>query len=149
VAGLPPEAFVKNVRAGNIDITSQGLDLTGSTNAPPIEIRVSTKGATVEGAVMDADMPTPGVLVVVLPHPFDPVQSGMMRKTATTDQNGRFSIKGVAPGEYRIYAWDSFVPVTFLDAEQLKEFGKFAVAVKLKEESREQVALKLAVVRKE
>jgi protocatechuate 3,4-dioxygenase beta subunit len=149
VTGLEADAYVKSVRAGDIDVTSQGLDLTGSTTAPPIEIRVSTKGATVDGAVMDGDKPAPGVVVAMLPHPFEPAQSAMMRKTATTDQNGRFSVKGVAPGEYRVYAWDTFVPVTFLDAEQLKEFDKLAVAVKVKEKSREQVALKLASVNKE
>jgi hypothetical protein len=149
VMGLPGDAFVKSVRAGDVDATTQTLDLTGATTAPPIEIRVSSTGATVEGAVMDADKPALGAVVAVLPHPFDPAQPMMMRKTATTDQNGRFSLKGVAPGEYRVYAWDSFLPLGSLDAEQLKEFDKLAVAVKLKEESREQVSLKLAAVRME
>ena len=148
VGGLPPEAFIKSVRAGDVDVTSQGLDLTASTNAPPVEIRVSSKGATVEGSVQDADKPATGAVVMMLPHPLDPAHFAMMRKTGNTDQNGRFSISGIAPGEYRIYAWDTFVPVNFSDAEQLKEFDEFAVTVKVKEEGREQVALKLAVVPK-
>jgi hypothetical protein len=41
------------------------------------------------------------------------------------------------------------MPLNSLDAEQLKEFDKLAVAVKLNEESREQVSLKLAAVRME
>jgi hypothetical protein len=104
VMGLPGDAFVKSVRAGDVDATTQTLDLTGATTAPPIEIRVSSTGATSEGAVMDADKPALGAVVAVLPHPFGPAQPMMMRKTATTDQNGRFSVKGVAPGEYRVYA---------------------------------------------
>jgi hypothetical protein len=146
VGGLPADAFVKSVRAGNVDVTTEALDLTGSSSAPPIEIRVSSKGATVEGAVTEGEKPALGAIVMVLPHPFDPAQPLMMRKTATTDQNGRFSVNGVAPGEYRVYAWNSFLPLNSLDAEQLKQFDKFAVAVTLKEQSREQVSLKLATI---
>lgn len=59
-----------------------------------------------------------------------------MQKTATTDQNGRFTLEGLTPGEHRIYAWDSYLPLNDLDPEQLKPFEQFAATVKLKEEAR-------------
>jgi hypothetical protein len=149
VLGLSGGQYVKSVRAGNVDVTTSGLDLTSSETAPPLEIRVSAKGATVSGVVLDGEKPSPGAVVVALAQPFDPNRRSAMQKTATTDQNGRFTLQGLAPGEYRVYAWDSYLLLNDLDTEQLKPFDKFAAAVKLKEEAREQLELKLASVARE
>ncbi len=146
VIGLPPELYVKTVRADHADIIDSGLDLSKAESAPALEIRVSAKGATVDGVVYDGDKPSPGALVVLLAQPYLPDRPGTMQKTASTDQNGRFSIQGIAPGEYRVYAWDSFLPWNQVDAEQLRAFEKFSATVKLKEEAREHVDLKAAPV---
>jgi hypothetical protein len=149
VMGLSGDQYVKAVRAGNVDVTTSGLDLSAAETAPPIEIRVSAKGAAVSGVVLDGDKPSPGAIVTALIQPFNPERRSAMQKTATTDQNGRFTLQGLAPGEYRIYAWDSYMPLNDLDAEQLKPFEKLSTVVKLKEEAREQVELKLASVGRE
>ena len=146
VIGLSGDRYVKSVRAGNVDVTASGLDLSAAETAPPIEIRVSAKGAAVSGVVLDGDKPSPGAIVVALMQPFNPDRRSAMQKTVTTDQNGRFTLQGLAPGEYRIYAWDSYLNLNDLDAEQLKPFEKLSAAVRLKEEAREQVELKLASV---
>jgi hypothetical protein len=73
----------------------------------------------------------------------------MFQKTATTDQHGRFTIKGITPGEYRVYAMESFLPLNDLDPEQLKSLDKFAVTVKLKEEAREKVEMKTIQLKSE
>lgn len=140
---------MKSVRAGDADITDTGLDLTQMDTAPLVEICLSSKGASLNGLVMAGDKPAPGAVVTILPHPFTPAQPMTARRTASTDQNGRFSLEGVRPGEYRVYAWDSYIPMNDLDAEQLKPFEKFAATVKLKEEAREQLELKLATVQVE
>jgi hypothetical protein len=149
VFGLPPDLYVKSVMAGSVDVTRGVLDLSKSDTAPSLEIRVSSKGATVGGVVSDGDKPSPGAMVMLLPHPYVADQPALTRKTATTDQHGRFSIQGIAPGEYRLYAWESYIVGNQLDSEQLKPFEKFAATVKLKEEAREQVELKLAKIQPE
>jgi protocatechuate 3,4-dioxygenase beta subunit len=148
VMGLSGDLYVRSVRAGNVDVTTSGLDLSAADSVPPVEIRVSAKGATVSGVVLDEGKPSPGAMVVALAQPFNPDQRTAM-KSAGTDQNGRFTLQGITPGEYRIYAWDSFLPFNDLDPEQLKPFEKLAATVKLKEEAREQVELKLASVTRE
>lgn len=149
VIGLSADQYVKSVRAGNVDVTTSGLDLSAAETAPLIEIMVSAKGATVSGVVLDGDKPSRGAVVVALRQPFDPVRRSVMQKTATTDQKGGFTLQGLAPGEYRIYAWDSWLMLSDLDAEQLKPFEKLSAVVKLKEGAREQVELKLASVARE
>lgn len=149
VIGLSGDQYVRAVRAGNVDVTTSGLDLTAAETAPPIEIRVSPKGAAVSGVVLDGDKPSPGAVVVALMQPFRADRRSAMQKTASTDQNGRFTLQGLTPGEYRIYAWDSYVPLNDLDEESLKPFEKLSAAVKLREAAREQVELKLAAVARE
>jgi hypothetical protein len=144
VFGLPPNSYVKSVMAGNVDVTESGLDLSSAETAPVLEIRVSSKSAAVEGVVRDGDKPAAGAVVMLLPQPFVAERVPMLRRSTSTDQNGRFTLSGVAPGEYRVYAWDTYPSINEMDAEQLKSFEKFAATVKLKEESREQVELKLA-----
>jgi hypothetical protein len=53
VIGLSGDQYVKSVRAGNVDVTTSGLDLSAADTAPPVEIRVSAKGAAVSGVVLD------------------------------------------------------------------------------------------------
>ena len=67
----------------------------------------------------------------------------MFRKTANTDQSGHFSLKAIAPGEYRLYAWETYVALQDLDSERLKPYDKNAGRVKLREGGHETVEITL------
>jgi hypothetical protein len=41
-------------------------------------------------------------------------------ETATTGQDGNFTIRGVAPGDYGILAWEDIEPNAWLNADFLK-----------------------------
>jgi hypothetical protein len=71
----------------------------------------------------------------------------LYRKMVNADQAGKFSISGVAPGEYRAYAWDGVMPmVSDLTVEALKPYEKNAVAVKAKEGSMERVEVRVSPI---
>jgi hypothetical protein len=148
VMGLTGTQYVKSVLAGGVDVTANGLDLSSAETAPPIEIRISPKGGVIAGVVQEGDKPAPAVIVTALPQPFNPDRRIAM-KSATTDQNGRFTIQGLAPGEYRIYAVDTYVPFHDFDAEQMKPFDKLATAVKVREAGSEQIEVKLVTTPRE
>ena len=42
-------------------------------------------------------------------------------KTGLTDDKGHFIIRGVAPGAYTIFAWDSVLPGAYQNAEFLEK----------------------------
>ena len=67
---------------------------------------MSTRAAQIDGVVLNADsLPTAGSTVVLIPDP--PHRDVKYRyKAATTDQNGKFTIKGIAPGDYKLFSWD-------------------------------------------
>jgi hypothetical protein len=93
--------------------------------------------------VRSEDKPWPGASVTLLPEPMQLERLRLLQKTSNSDQNGRFTLKGVAPGEYRLYAWQEFFPISELDADQLKTYESNSVRIKVGEGAREQVELKL------
>lgn len=146
VIGLTGDQYIKSVRYGAADATETGLDLSSAEAGAFVEITLSPKGATVSGFVREGDKPAPAAVVTLLPHPFHPDRRPVLQKVTTADQNGLFTLKGLPPGEYRVYALDSNLPMSDLHDEQRKPFDSLSATVKLKESAREQVELKLSTV---
>lgn len=144
VMGLPEGTYVKQVRAGDADVLENGIDLSQASSAPAVEILLGSKAATIEGIVRHEDKPWPGASITLLPEPLRPDRVRFQQKIGSSDQNGRFTLKGIAPGEYRLYAWEEYVPVAELEPEQLKAYEGYAVKIKLAEGAQEQVEVKLA-----
>jgi len=142
VANLPEGTYLKSVRFGNQDSPDKSVDLSQAQGSASIEVVLSADAGTVEGLVTDDGKPAPGSWVLLVPDPplqDDPFQS----KSASTDQNGRFSIKGVAPGEYKLYASSESLTEGITDPEALKPFEEKAVKVTVSEKGREQKQLTL------
>lgn len=74
---------------------------------PPLRVMLRSGAATIEGIVRDsAGKPLGGALVAIVP-PQDRRQNRMRYHSVTTDENGKFSVRSVAPGAYKVFAWDS------------------------------------------
>lgn len=137
------DCYVKSAKANGVDLLEQGVQI-GSGNAPSsIGIVYSSNTATVNGSVTNKDdLPAAGALVVLVPdlaaHPKrDPYQ------TATTDQYGRFEIRGVPPGHYKAFAWEKMSGDSYRDPDFLKPFQVDAESVDVSENDHTSVQLKL------
>jgi uncharacterized surface anchored protein len=73
-----------------------------------------------------------GKEVVLIPASRRP----SLYKTATTDAAGRFLIQGVAPGDYKIFSWQTLERYRYFDTEFLREFEDQGIAVTVTEASR-------------
>jgi hypothetical protein len=120
--GLPDGSYLKSVRAGGQDITQSGLDLSAAETGPELEVILSMKPAAVEGAVDREKPETPPGIVMLVPDPFHEELPAVppLRMPQSVDQNGRFTIKSVPPGNYRIYAFEDFDMQEGIDPEMLK-----------------------------
>jgi len=108
VSGLPTGFYVKAVSYGQQDAKANGLTYAGSGDA--LDIVVSPHGASVEGQVHNhAGDPVSGATVVLAPPPEQRTESQRFR-VARTDQSGRFSLKGLEPNDYTVYAWEDIEP---------------------------------------
>ncbi len=118
--GLPPDAYVQEAHLGGVDALAQRIAINGS-NSGTLEIAVSTKSGQLTGVVSDRDRrPAEDVQVVVIPE--GPLRRPDRYKTARTDANGQFLIRGIAPGSYRVYAWESIERFRFFDDEFVRQF---------------------------
>ncbi len=141
-ASLPAGTYVKSARLGSQDVLEKGLDLTQPLGGQPLEITLSPNAAVVEGLVQSDGKPAPGSEVTLVPDPIREQQPYLYR-TVVANQDGRFSIPNVAPGDYRVYAWEDLEFSPLLDPDILKAFESKAVKVSTRENGREQVEVPL------
>lgn len=131
VLGLPESAYVKSIKFGGVEVEGQDLDLTSGGE---MEVVISPNGAEVGGTVRDADgKVVPSAVVQVCD------KDGTIAKSTSTDQNGEFNLRGLAPGEYRVFSWEDRGDGIILDPDFRNSFERKTVAVKLVEKSRENV----------
>jgi hypothetical protein len=64
-----------------------------------------------------------------------------MYKQATTDQYGRFELRGIPPGGYKLFSWDQVENGAWQDPEFLTPFEEKGEQVKLQEGDQKTVNL--------
>jgi hypothetical protein len=142
--------FLKSVKLGERNIET-GFAASGPAT---LDLLVSLKGATVEGAVVekekdaDSDHPVANATVVAVPDEKYHKLSDRFG-IGSTDQHGRFTIRGVAPGSYTLYAWQDLEEGVWRDTDFLKSQEANGTAVKVEEGSHQKVELKLSPVAEE
>ena len=121
ISGESKDCYVKDVHYGASNALDDGFTVAKGSLAN-LEITISSRGARVQGAVADADgLPAAGVQVVLVPEES---RRNLYRlyRTETTDQYGHFEIRGIAPGDYKLFSWEDVESGAWQDAEFLKPF---------------------------
>ena len=86
------------------------------------------------------EQPTGGSMVVLLSDPYKEGRFDLL-KMATSGEDGRFTLKDVGPGSYKLYAWGDIEPGSHLDPEMLAKYDSKAQKVAIKANAQEQVTL--------
>jgi hypothetical protein len=121
VEGLPDGFYTKSVRAGEVDVTYSGVDLTGAA-VGQVEVVVSPKAGIVSGVAqsVDTNRAAAGATVVLVPKEKERSTIADLYRQTTTDQNGGFTFRSVVPGEYQVYAWEDVERSAWLDPDFVK-----------------------------
>jgi carboxypeptidase family protein len=138
---LPEDFFVKSVRQGTADVLEQELSLTGATGN--LELVISANGGRIEGTVVDDQKQAASGATVVLVPEARLRARGDLFKATTTDQYGAFKLRGVPPGDYKLFAWEDVEVDSYKDPAFLEPYEKQGRPISVHEKSHEQVELPL------
>jgi hypothetical protein len=119
----PDAAYVKSVKLGGMEIGNGEVEIA-SGSAPDLAIAMSTDAGHVTGRVKGKEGPVSQAIVVVVG------QNGAA-KHATTADDGSFAIGGLAPGEYKFYAWEDVETGAWQDPEFLNRYSTKALTLKV------------------
>jgi hypothetical protein len=142
------ECFLKSAKLNGADLLDKGLQIAGAVSQP-LELVYSSGGGTVDGsATKDDGLPAVGATVVLVPELAHREFAGRY-KQATSDQYGRFTIRGVAPGTYGAFAFKGAGGAVVEDADFIKPFESDGKSIEIDENGKQTVQLKEIVVNAE
>jgi uncharacterized protein (DUF2141 family) len=143
-AAILGDLYLKSAQWGTIDVTDSDLDLTAGV--PPntsLSVVMGADGGQVEGHVTN-DRSEPCDSAVVTLVPTGSHRSAPFHKRAVSDAAGHFLIKGVAPGSYQIYAWDTVdTNAVMYDPEFLQPYAADGQTVQVAQNDKKDLNLKL------
>jgi len=127
-------AFVKSIRFNGKDILNIGLQADSPVRGS-MQIVVSMNGGTVAGQVLDDGKPVANVITVIVPSAARR-RRGDLYKYVLTDDSGYFQITGVAPGDYKVFAFERAEDGAWQDPEFIRLFEDRGKAVHVEESGR-------------
>jgi protocatechuate 3,4-dioxygenase beta subunit len=127
VTGIAGGFYVDSIRQNGTSVFDSGFDV-GVESPTPIQIVVKSGAGTVEGVAQ------PGASVALIPDNHR--QTYSLYSGATADASGAFTMRGVAPGEYKMFAWDSIPAGAYLNADFLKKYEDSGRAVTVAPDSK-------------
>jgi Carboxypeptidase regulatory-like domain len=144
--GTSGNLFLKTVRYGTASVSESSFTVQSSSDVV-LELILSSRVAQLTGVVLHSDsLPASGITVVLIP---DPPRRNMKEhyKSVTTDQNGKFSMLGIAPCDYKVFSWDPDQgdpeDAEWFDAAWLKPYEPKGETVHLEESDNKSVNLTL------
>jgi hypothetical protein len=138
--GASRDLFVRSVHLGGTDVTNSGFNASGGNYT--LEIVIGTQGAAIEGNVLDGkDQPVAGATVVAIPDAARR-QRPDSYLSDTADQQGRFKLHGLVPGEYAVIALED-PEEDYRDPEFLKKSESSSQAVRMEKGEHRAVSLKV------
>jgi hypothetical protein len=138
-AGARADWFLKAVQAGGRDADESGISVDGG--AMVLDLVASANGAVIDGVVTDRKgEPVANALIVAVPEARLRERADHYRKTVS-DQSGRFTLHGLPPGDYTLFAWESVDGDAYYDPEFLKNYEERGSTLREAEGERKSVQL--------
>jgi hypothetical protein len=138
----PNDHYVKAVLLDRSDVLNRTIEIGAADNtARLLDVVLSPNVAQIDGVVSDDRLqPMSGVQVVLVPDRNR--ERSELFKAVTSDQSGKFILRGIAPGDYRLFAWEGLENFAYFDPDFLKRSEPLGKALHLDESAKLNVELK-------
>jgi hypothetical protein len=103
ITGLPAGVYVADVRQDGKSLGPTGL-IVGTEPDTSIEVLINDRAGTVRGMLPPLDLPG-GAIVILAPETSLRWNSGLY-KAARSSPTGEFSLGSIAPGNYKLFAFE-------------------------------------------
>jgi len=115
--------YVKSAKLGGVDVLNTGFRFAGEPDRV-LEIVLAKNAGSLTGRVEDErKQPVGGVFVTLVPAISTArLYRTDMYKTTSTDADGRFEVKGLPPGDYKVFALAGFEKDAWNDPEFFKPY---------------------------
>jgi hypothetical protein len=142
VAGLPEGYYLKSARFGNIEAID-GLRIVGEPPTSPLILEASPASGRVDGTVQTENGKSACEATVVLIPDGNRRSVERYYQDTEVDHFGRFALQGVAPGAYKLFAFDDANEVGYRDPGSLQPYENQGQPVQLEEGDHRSMELKL------
>ena len=111
-------AYVKSIRLDDADVLNGGLHYEPKPDQL-LDVVIGTDPGILEGQVLNEQrQPIPSAAVVLFADsPAVRITRTDMFRVSSSDRSGRFQIKGLAPGDYKVFAWEGLDKDAWLDPD--------------------------------
>jgi hypothetical protein len=136
---------IRAVRYRGQDITDSGFEFRANENISDLEVELTNRETTLSGVVTNSrGAAVKDYAVVVFPRDRDKWTVGMRYlKTGRPDQDGRFKVSGLPPGDYYAIALDYVDSAEWMEPEYLDRIRSKATDVSVNEGETKSVDLKI------
>ena len=126
---IPDPFYIKSVRRGTVDLLQHKITVPASSSES-LTVTISGDGGRLSGTV--DDVITQDAATIVLVPKDRPTRTDLYR-VSKADATGFFEMRGVAPGDYEVYAWKSgeIERRDYFDAGFLKMFQGHGTPVRI------------------
>lgn len=139
---VPRGAYVKSVRLGTQDALAKPIEIKRGVAPDSLSVVVGLDGAQINGTVLTADRHPAADAVVVLVPEGALRGARLLDKSTGADQNGRFNLKGIRPGNYKLFAWDDVDSGAWLNPDFLRRFHGEGTEIEVGEGEQKTVGLR-------
>jgi hypothetical protein len=138
-SGGDNDLYLKSVLAGGREMLDWGINVSGGSVV--LDLVLSPNGAAVDGVVNDHDgAAVADAVIVAVPEMRLRSRTDRYYKTVS-DQSGHFTLHGVRPGEFTLFAWESVEGEAYYNPEFLRAYEGQGSALSVSESVRKTVQL--------
>jgi uncharacterized surface anchored protein len=143
LSNLPQDLYLKAARFGEDDILEKPLLLQVREEARPLQILLGSDGGHLQAAAYNKNGEVQaGAQFVLVPEASRRYRREQYR-IATSGEDGVATIRGILPGNYKLFAWENLEPNAYLNSDFLRGYEDLGIPVKVSAGDNNPVSVRL------